>query len=186
MPNALRASRFAADTQSLNRDIVRFSQGLTAQPRGDDAPRGVPKPLTDDVVRAADAVVTIGCGDACPQRREGVNTLPGRRRVSPVGTIYYAETPISLDDRVLAHLKAVIATKLRRDESFTVSWRHFADEPRGRSTIWLHPSIPLRFEFDDSEPIALDPRWIERLASSAHSTGGIVLVPAPDEADSTA
>ena len=26
----------------------------------------VPKPLTDDAVRAADAVVTMGCGDACP------------------------------------------------------------------------------------------------------------------------
>ncbi|WP_306231770.1 arsenate reductase ArsC [Agrococcus beijingensis] len=25
-----------------------------------------PKPLTDDVVRAADVVVTMGCGDACP------------------------------------------------------------------------------------------------------------------------
>lgn len=25
-----------------------------------------PKPLTDDVVRAADYVITMGCGDACP------------------------------------------------------------------------------------------------------------------------
>jgi protein-tyrosine-phosphatase len=25
-----------------------------------------PKPLTDDVVRAADVVITMGCGDACP------------------------------------------------------------------------------------------------------------------------
>jgi arsenate reductase (thioredoxin) len=25
-----------------------------------------PKPLTDDVVQAADVVVTMGCGDACP------------------------------------------------------------------------------------------------------------------------
>ena len=25
-----------------------------------------PKPLTDEVVRAADAVVTKGCGDSCP------------------------------------------------------------------------------------------------------------------------
>jgi arsenate reductase len=25
-----------------------------------------PKPLTDDAVRAADVVVTMGCGDACP------------------------------------------------------------------------------------------------------------------------
>lgn len=31
-----------------------------------------PKPLTDDVVRAADIVVTMGCGDACP-------VLAGRR-----------------------------------------------------------------------------------------------------------
>lgn len=25
-----------------------------------------PQPLTDDVVRAADVVITMGCGDACP------------------------------------------------------------------------------------------------------------------------
>jgi protein-tyrosine-phosphatase len=25
-----------------------------------------PKPLTDDAVRAADVLVTMGCGDACP------------------------------------------------------------------------------------------------------------------------
>lgn len=31
-----------------------------------------PKPLTDDVVRAADVVVTMGCGDACP-------LYPGKR-----------------------------------------------------------------------------------------------------------
>ena len=31
-----------------------------------------PKPLTDEVVRAADVVVTMGCGDACP-------IYPGRR-----------------------------------------------------------------------------------------------------------
>ncbi len=31
-----------------------------------------PKPLTDDVVRASDVVVTMGCGDACPY-------YPGKR-----------------------------------------------------------------------------------------------------------
>jgi arsenate reductase len=31
-----------------------------------------PKPLTDDVVRAADVVVTMGCGNACP-------IYPGKR-----------------------------------------------------------------------------------------------------------
>lgn len=95
-----------------------------------------------------------------------------------MGTIYYGggAMPIHIEDRALAHLKVVIATKLRRDESFTVSWRHPDDQPRGRSTIWLHPSIPLRFVFDDPEPAELSRDWIEELANSANSTGGIMLV----------
>jgi hypothetical protein len=95
-----------------------------------------------------------------------------------VGTIYYggSATPINIDDRALAHLKVVIATKLRRSESFTVTWRHPEDQPRGRSTIWLHPSIPLRFVFDDPEPTELSREWIEELASSANSSGGITLI----------
>src|SRR4051794_37115254 len=95
-----------------------------------------------------------------------------------MGTIYYggSATPIHIEDRALAHLKVVIATKLRRSESFTVTWRHPDDQPRGRSTIWLHPSIPLRFVFDDPEPTDLSREWIEELASSANSSGGITLV----------
>jgi len=31
-----------------------------------DAAAAFPKPLTDDAVRAADVVVTMGCGDVCP------------------------------------------------------------------------------------------------------------------------
>ena len=96
-----------------------------------------------------------------------------------MGTIYYGggATPIHIEDRALAHLKVVIATKLRRGESFTLSWRHADDEPRGRTTVWLHPSIPLRFVFDDPEPALLSRDWIEELANSANSSGGIMLVP---------
>jgi arsenate reductase (thioredoxin) len=32
----------------------------------------LPKPLTDEIVRAADVVITMGCGDACP-------LYPGKR-----------------------------------------------------------------------------------------------------------
>jgi arsenate reductase len=39
---------------------------------GIDVTQEFPKPLTDEVVRAADAVVTMGCGDACP-------IYPGKR-----------------------------------------------------------------------------------------------------------
>jgi arsenate reductase len=33
---------------------------------GIDLSEAFPKPLTDDVVQAADVVITMGCGDACP------------------------------------------------------------------------------------------------------------------------
>lgn len=39
---------------------------------GVDLADAFPKPLTDEVVRAADVVVTMGCGDACP-------IYPGKR-----------------------------------------------------------------------------------------------------------
>ena len=39
---------------------------------GLDLEHEFPKPLTDDVVRAADVVITMGCGDACP-------IYPGKR-----------------------------------------------------------------------------------------------------------
>jgi arsenate reductase (thioredoxin) len=39
---------------------------------GVDMDEEFPKPLTDEVVRAADVVVTMGCGDACP-------IYPGKR-----------------------------------------------------------------------------------------------------------
>ena len=39
---------------------------------GVDMSEEFPKPLTDEVVRAADVVITMGCGDACP-------IFPGKR-----------------------------------------------------------------------------------------------------------
>src|SRR4051795_10857134 len=39
---------------------------------GVDISAAFPKPLPDDAVRAADVVITMGCGDACP-------IYPGRR-----------------------------------------------------------------------------------------------------------
>jgi arsenate reductase len=39
---------------------------LALQELGVDMTEAFPKPLTDEVVRAADVVITMGCGDACP------------------------------------------------------------------------------------------------------------------------
>jgi arsenate reductase len=59
---------------------------------GLDVSQEFPKPLTDDVVRAADVVVTMGCGDACP-------TYPGKRYLDwelpdPAGMSVDAVRPI--------------------------------------------------------------------------------------------
>jgi arsenate reductase (thioredoxin) len=52
---------------SLNPSVV-----AVLRERGLDPSRDYLKPLTGDNVSAADVVVTMGCGDACP-------VLPGRR-----------------------------------------------------------------------------------------------------------
>lgn len=95
-----------------------------------------------------------------------------------MGILHYGtdSNPIHIADRALAHLKVVVVAKLRRQESFTVSWQHPDEDGPGRSTIWMHPSIPVRFEFDDAVAPALNREGIEELAQSANALGGITLV----------
>lgn len=94
-----------------------------------------------------------------------------------MGQLFYGSTtePIEMPDRVLAHVKVVVATKLRRGESFTLSWRHPADVATGRSTIWIQPAIPLRFVFATEEPELLDPARLKQLANEASSSGGLTV-----------
>ncbi|MFE9097378.1 low molecular weight phosphatase family protein [Streptomyces sp. NPDC007264] len=65
-----------------------------------------PKPLTDEVIRAADVVVTMGCGDACP-------VVPGRRYLDwPVADPSGApvETVRSIRDAIDAHITSLLST----------------------------------------------------------------------------
>ena len=57
----------SAPADQVNPDVIAAMSEL-----GIDVSREFPKPLTDEAVRAADAVVTMGCGDACP-------IYPGKR-----------------------------------------------------------------------------------------------------------
>jgi len=64
-----------------------------------------PKPWTDEVVRAADVVVTMGCGDACP-------VFPGKRYEDwvlddPVGQDVNAVRPIR--DEIERRVRALLA-----------------------------------------------------------------------------
>ena len=57
----------SAPADQINPNVVEALSEL-----GIDITKEFPKPMTDEVVRAADAVVTMGCGDACP-------IYPGKR-----------------------------------------------------------------------------------------------------------
>jgi arsenate reductase (thioredoxin) len=64
-----------------------------------------PKPWTDEVVRAADVVVTMGCGDACP-------VFPGKRYEDwvlddPAGLATEAVRPIR--DQIEGRVRALLA-----------------------------------------------------------------------------
>jgi hypothetical protein len=90
-----------------------------------------------------------------------------------MGSLFYGNTrePIEIPDRMLAHLKVVAATKLRRGESFTFTWQHA--DGAGRSTIWMQPAIALRFVFDSVEPEMLDSGYLKELAEQASSAHGV-------------
>ncbi|WP_336644750.1 DUF7882 family protein [Microbacterium sp. USHLN186] len=101
-----------------------------------------------------------------------------------MGRLKYDGTaaPVIIDDVILAHLKIVIGTKLRRNESFLMTWvRHDGGED-ARTTIWLHPAIPLQFGFDDATMHPIDPDRIASIMTALNASGELVLdeyIPAP-------
>lgn len=82
--------------------------------------------------------------------------------------------PIEVDDETLAHLKIVMGTKLRRQESFMMTWPARA-ERSGRLTAWMHPSIPLIIEFDSDSIPKIDPQRVERMMGVLNARGELVL-----------
>lgn len=93
-----------------------------------------------------------------------------------MGHLFYSTTTesIRIPDRLLSHLKVVATTKLRRGESFTLSWTHVDGTP-GRSTLWLQPAIPLRFVFESAEPETLNATALKSMADMANSSAGLMI-----------
>lgn len=91
--------------------------------------------------------------------------------------IYAGATEYQVGDRELAHLKAVIGAKLRRQECFFVGWTIDPDQGSGRVSLWIAPGIPLQFRFSGSRQPALNSAWLEVLAEMANTARGLVLIP---------
>ena len=81
---------------------------------------------------------------------------------------------IEIDDDTLAHVKILIATKLRRQESFMMTW--LPREPgAGRLSAWMHPSIPLVVEFDVEPPPQVVPERLAQMMEQLNARGELVL-----------
>ena len=103
-----------------------------------------------------------------------------------MGTLHYdVVSQVQFDDRALAHLEVVIASKFRRGESFNFSWVKDAAVGSGRTTIWMHPAIPLVYEFEGGRKPSINRAWLEALMQTANSASGLQLVdePTPVTAD---
>jgi arsenate reductase len=69
---------------------------------GLDISKEFPKPMTDEVVRAADVVITMGCGDACP-------IYPGKRYED-----WDVDDPADADLEGVRRIREEISQRVRR------------------------------------------------------------------------
>lgn len=105
-----------------------------------------------------------------------------------MGQLIYGVAPaIAIDDWALEHLRFVIVTKLRRDESFSFNWENEPDvdgdvsraSPGIFGTVWISKSSSLYFSFDKPRAHELNRNWLDALAQAANSSSGLRLVPEP-------
>jgi arsenate reductase len=79
---------------------------------GVDLTKDYPKPLTDDVVRASDVVITMGCGDSCP-------IYPGKRYEDwdlPDPAERSLETVRAIRDEIHGRVRVLVSSLLNKEE----------------------------------------------------------------------
>lgn len=92
---------------------------------------------------------------------------------------YAGSVRADIDDRTLTHIQVVVGNKLRRGESFYFSWREEASAGDGRTSVWMHPAVPLSYRYVGSRRPRLNAAWLEALAYTANSPTGLHVVPEP-------
>src|SRR4051812_45752818 len=93
-----------------------------------------------------------------------------------MGSLQYDGVVIEFDDRLLAHLQIVIATKIRRNESFFMSWRDAIEGGDGHSSLWVHPAHYPYFKYSGSRSPKINPEWVEAMTVAANSSRGLVIM----------
>ncbi|MGB4137489.1 MAG: hypothetical protein WA971_13045 [Microbacterium sp.] len=94
-----------------------------------------------------------------------------------MGTLIYGSgDEYRIDDRTLAHLKVAAGAKLRRQESFFLSWSKTVEEGSGRVSLWMSPNIPMQFLFAGSKPPTLNRVWLDVMSELSHSPRGLIII----------
>jgi hypothetical protein len=99
-----------------------------------------------------------------------------------LGVLSYDGTDYRFDDRLLSHLQVVITTKLRRRESFALSWIPGGGE-YGREAIWVDNGMPIRFRYDEPVIQPINREWLEQLIEATHRPNGLLISPEPVRLD---
>ena len=100
-----RVTVYSGGSEPTDRDQP--GRGRRRWPRSaSTSPTEFPKPWTDEIVRASDVVVTMGCGDACP-------LFPGKRYEDwqlddPAGLDVAQVAPIR--DEIREHVEQLLAS----------------------------------------------------------------------------
>src|SRR4051794_37578241 len=98
--------------------------------------------------------------------------------VEAMGVLTHGGNGYVFDDRLLSHLQVVIITKLRRRESFLLTWT--PEEPGyGREALWIDTGIPLHFQFDELVSPPLNRDWLEKMLDGTHRPNGLHVMDEP-------
>src|SRR5690606_14615050 len=113
-------------------------------------------PTESNLARGTSRAIAYPPRTSCNFGRAGSQALSWSSRLRGVpskgpihvGKMHYGDSAIfQFNDRLLTHLRTIILAKFALQESLALTW-HDSDQQR---TVWLHPSIPLHFEFSGSE-----------------------------------
>lgn len=104
-------------------------------------------------------------------------SLDPPRTLASVGLLVYGSQgrTFDIEDRLLAHLRVVFMNKLRRNEPFMF---HRSSD-NGMFSVWVHPAVPMMFQFSGSRPPTINRNWVETLMIEAGGANGLRVVPEP-------
>ena len=95
-----------------------------------------------------------------------------------MGTLIYGKSQrYEFEDRTLEHVRVVIAAKLRRKESFFLTWTPDGAGRLGAVSLWISPEMPIAFQFSGTVQGPLSREWIAALTRLSYSDRGLVVVP---------